>query len=161
MDLNCQTACDHKVGNPEVQYTSSTCPRCLGNDIYGGLSFEPSGKLSTLSYSDQLAQQIKKILTEKRRLSGYGFDYSLLSGVIDNSKLSAIYAEVARCILYLQSNQQQEVKAGHVYAGSEQIQALSSLKVEQSTTQPQEVQVYATVQTVSGALVSLQTTLQR
>lgn len=161
MDFNCQTICNHRVGDPEVQYTSSNCPRCLGSNTYGGLSFEASGKLSTLFFSDQLAQQIKKILTEGRRPTGYGFDYSLLSGVIDNSKLSAIYAEVARCILYLQSLQQQEIKAGHVYAGNEQIKALGSLTVEQSTTRPQEVEVYVTVQTMVGTPVSLQTTLQR
>ena len=161
MDLNSQTSCNHILGNPEIQYTSSTCPRCFGTNTYGGLSFTPDGKLSTLNSSSQLSQQVKKILTEKMRPSGYGFNTSLLSGVIDRSKLDAIQAEVYRCLLYLQDAQRQEIRAGHVYGGSEQISSIGNVSVTQSKTSPTTVQVFATLVTVSGASISLQTPLQR
>ena len=161
MDLNSQTVCNHIVGNPEVQYTFSACPRCFGSNTYGGLSFTSGGKLSTLNSSSQLSQQVKKILTEKMRPSGYGFNTFLLSGVIDASKLGALQAEVYRCLLYLQKIQAQEVQAGHIYAGTEQISSVGTVSVIQSPIQPTSVQVFATVVTVSGASPTVQTTLQR
>ena len=161
MDLNSQTICNHIVGNPEIQYTSSGCPRCFGTNVYGGISFTSGGKLSTVVASSQLSQQIKKILTEKMRPSGYGFNTSLLSGVIDTSKIGAIQAEVYRCLLYLQKIQAQEVQAGHIYAGTEQIGSVGTVSVIQSPTQPTAVQVFATVISVSGASVAVQTPLQR
>ena len=161
MDLLAQTVCNHTIGNPLVQYTSSKCPRCFGTNMYGGLSFTSGGKLSTVVASSQLSQQIKKILTEKMRPSGYGFNISLLSGVIDASKLGAIQAEVSRCLFYLQKLQTQEVQAGHIYAGTEQISSIGTVSVIQSPIQPSFVQVFATVITVSGASMSVQTALQR
>jgi hypothetical protein len=161
MDLNSQISCNHIVGDPIIYYTLSTCPRCFGLGTYGGLSFTADGKLSTIQASSQLSQQIKKILTEKMRPSGYGFNYSLLSGVIDVSKLDAIQAEVYRCLSYLQNAQRQEVRSGHIYAGSEQISSIGAVSTLQSPMQPTAVQVFITVITVSGASISFQTSLQR
>ena len=161
MDLLAQTVCDHIVGDSGTPYTSSNCPRCFGTNGYGGLAFTSDGKLSSLTASSQLSQQIKKILVEKMRPSGYGFNTSLLSGVIDVSKLDALQAEVYRCLLYLQTAQQQEVRAGHIYAGTEQIGSVGTVSVLQSPTSPTAVQVFATVVTVAGTAVATQTTLQR
>jgi hypothetical protein len=161
VDLNSQTTCNHIVGNPVVAYTITTCPRCFGLGTYGGLSFTPDGKLSTITTSSQLAQQIKKILTEKMRPSGYGFNTSLLAGVIDPSKLGALQAEVYRCLLYLQASQQAEIRAGHIYGGSERISSIGTVSVIQSSSRPTTVQVFATVVTASGISVATQTTLQR
>ena len=161
MDLLAQILCNHKIGDPEVQYLLSSCPRCFGTGTYGGLAFTPDGKLSTIDTSSQLSQQIKKILIEKMRPSGYGFNTSLLSGVIDVSKLGAIQAEVYRCLSYLQQSQLNEIKAGHIYAGSEQIDSIGVVTIFQVPNQPTTVQVSATVITVAGASVTAQTTLQR
>jgi hypothetical protein len=53
------------------------------------------------------------------------------------------------------------VQAGHIYAGTEQISSIGSVSTLQSPIRPTEVQVFATLVTVSGASVSTQTTLQR
>jgi hypothetical protein len=144
-----------------VDYTLASCPRCLGTGEYGGFSYGTDGKLFTLSGVAQLSQQIKKILTEKKRSTGYGFDFSLLSGVIDAARLTTIQSEVVRTLNYLKALQQAEKLRGFVYLPSEEIDDLDSVRAIQDTADPRTVFVTARVIARSGRTASITVLLRR
>jgi hypothetical protein len=161
MDFLGQQVCNHRVGNPIVSYTLNTCPRCLGKDVYGSLGFDTHGKISLVQKSTQLSQTLKKLFTENMRASGYGFNYQLLTGVIDDSKLSAISSEIVRCTNYLIQSQQNAEGLGSLYDPSEKVASISSLSVLQSQTEPRAVDISLSVVTQLGNSVSINTTLRR
>lgn len=161
MDLLNQVSCDHRVGNPVNNYVLTTCPRCLGKGVYGGVVFGNNGQLVLVQGSPMLAQQLQKILTENARPSGYGFDYSLLQGVIDPSKLSAIKSEIIRCISYLKYVQEQSKARGFVYAPSEELFGIKEISIGNSPTDPRAVNVSVVVSSVSGAQSNVTAVLRR
>lgn len=154
MDIKSQTVCDHIVGNPPTAYIIDFCPRCLGKGYYGGFAILSSGNLQTLSPSDSLIQAIQKILTENTRPTGYGFNQSLLTGVIDASKIQAVKNEVARCLNYLKFIQTQETLRGFQYNPQEKISKISNITVVKNTQDPRGVNVTVTVVTVSATSIS-------
>ena len=161
MDILARNTCDHLVGSPPTSFLLATCPRCQGTGNYGGFVFDINGKITTLQLGPVLGQQIRKILIENRRPSGYGFDYSLFAGVIDPSKLSAIRTEVIRCLSYLRHVQQQEKAQGFTYNPQEELKSIVSVFVEQNSTEPRSVLVSAAVLSVSGTPASTVVTLRR
>lgn len=161
MDLVNKTACDHRVGDPPVAYTLAACPRCRGEGEYGTLVFGNDGKIATVEQGGALKQQIEKILKENRRPSGYGFDYTLLTGVIDATKISAIKNEVIRCLQYLGTAQAREEAQGFNYTGRERLQRVQDVVVTQNTADPREVIVSVTVISSSGAQTGVTTSLSR
>jgi len=161
MDLLGKTSCNHIVGIPPVAYILDTCPRCLRMEEYGGVAYDTGGKVQTITGVSQIGQQIRKILTENIRSSGYGFDYSLLRGVIDSPTISVIKNEVVRCITYLYNLQQQSKKEGFNYRPDEEISSIQSVDAYQSTTEPRTVVVALIVLTVSGAQASVTLSLKR
>ena len=163
MDLLAQTSCNHIIGSPLVAYTSATCPRCFGTNTYGGLSLSSTGLLQTVSGADQLNQQIAKILTEALRPSGYGFDYSVFTNVIDPTTLDNLRNAVYQSLLYLQTIQQQAVQSGASYRADEQIQKIVSVSANtlNGDISSRTVSVWATVQTRSHTSVTTVVTIQR
>jgi hypothetical protein len=162
MDLLGTVACSHDVGIPVVNYTLDTCPRCLGSGSYGGTSFSKDGNVAVVTGVPEVVQDITKILTENMRPSGYGFNYALLSGVIDPSRIDHIRAEAARCINYLINLQAARVRAGATVAANEQLASpVDSVTAYQDTTDPRKVVVSVVCHTVSGQLFSTLTPLQR
>ncbi len=154
MDLLAQSICSHIVGNPPVAYTLSTCPKCWGTGYYGGFSILPSGDLEQLPPADSLVQSIRKILTENIRPSGYGFNQSLLTGVLDVSRLQAVKNEVVRCLNYLKFIQNQESSRGFQYNPQERIDKISNVNVIKNLQDPRRVNVTVTVITLSSVKVS-------
>lgn len=154
-ELQATAICDHIVGNPPVAYLQSFCPRCNGKGYYGGFTINPVGMLQSLTPTDSLIQSIKKILTENIRPTGYGFNYALLSGTIDTSKLQAIKNEVVRCLNYLKFIQNQEILRGFKYNPQERINSISSIIVIQDTQDPRNVNISATIITVSATKISV------
>lgn len=146
--------CDHRVGNPIISYTQENCPRCLSKGYYGGIDFDFSGKISTVSNGEGLAQKIKKILTEKKRPSGYGFDYSLVINASVNKETIVRY-EVSRCLNYIQNLISSEKSRGIKFNPSEEIQSIENIKVNINENDPREVIVYVTVITKSGTTLSI------
>jgi len=65
-DVKLKHVCNHQVSG--IQYRSSTCPRCLGNDYYYDIKFDALGHPIEISDEDKLAQLLEKIvLTELNR----------------------------------------------------------------------------------------------
>lgn len=150
MDARFVVKCDHVVGRPAVNYLLHTCPRCLGYGTFNAYSIGTDGKFVVVQGVEKLSQQIRKILTEQKRSSGYGFDYSVLSGVITPSSIIAIKSEVMRCIEYLKVSQQQEAREGFNYLPTEQISRVSTIDAYVNPADPRGVFVTAAVFTVSG-----------
>jgi hypothetical protein len=161
MDLLGTQACDHRVGNPVVAYTLYTCPRCLGKGYYGSLGFDVHGKVLLVSKGSQIEQAIYKVLTESKRASGYGFDYSVLTGTIDASTVSAIKSEIARCLQYLITAQTAAQALGTLYDPAEQISSINSISVVQDNVEPRKVTAAITVLTVANTTVSTVIPIQR
>ena len=161
MDAQFQVTCDHVVGNPPQNFVLQTCPRCLGFGFYHASSFGMDGKIITLSGSPLLSQQIQKILTEDKRPTGYGFDYTVLSGTINSGTITAVKSEVLRCLQYLATNQQTEKQAGYQYLPTEEIANVSGVDATQDANDPRQVNVSANVVTVSGVNLIVNVPLRR
>lgn len=146
--------CDHRVGNPVVSYILETCPRCLGSGYYGGIDFNFLGKISISSNEKGLAEKIKKVLTEKKRSSGYGFDYDLIRSITTNREL-VVKAEVTRCLDYIEKLIKREKSRGIKFNPSEEIQSIDSIRVSTDTSDLRELQVYITLTTKSGTPLSI------
>jgi hypothetical protein len=161
MDLLGIQPCDHRVGIPVVAYTLEACPRCLGKGTYGSLGFDGHGKVLVVSKGAQIQQSIYKILTESKRASGYGFDYSVLTGTVDASSITAIKSEIARCIQYLITAQTAAQVLGTLYDPAERISSISSLNVAQDTTEPRKVTAVVIVLTAANSTVTTVVPIQR
>jgi len=155
MELLGKNTCDHIVGSPAVAYMLYNCPRCLGKGSYGDVSFNRSGKLNTIENISQLNQQIEKLLIENIRNTGYGFDNTLLEGVIDAGKLLAIKRELIRAINYFINNQQKEKATGFYYKTTEELYSIVSIDVFQDNSEPRKVIALVKLMTVSGLIVSV------
>ena len=132
----------------------TSCPRCLSNGFYNASSYGHDGKVVIVVGPNLLVQQIQKILTEEKRPTGYGFDYTVLSGTINSATITAVKAEVLRCLQYLSDSQQQEKLEGHNYLPTEEIQSLGGVDAFVPDNEPRTVIVNASVVTVSGASVT-------
>ncbi len=141
MDFKGTIVCNHFVGNPAVKYVLSTCPRCLGKESYGGISTEETGDIASVKEEDYLEQSVKKILVSEMNSRGYGFNYNLLSDVIDPSAINVIKREVIRCITFLKDAQQRDIRRGVIYSPSEEIQGIENIGVSQDITEPRRITV--------------------
>ena len=160
MDLLGENICDHILGNPPVSYTLSTCPKCLGKGIYGDIVFNNLGKVQTISKIDQLKQQIKKILLENTRPSGYGLTYSLIFNVVNEAQLLAIKRELNRCIDYLNSVHEENIKSNFFYSNQEIINSINNIEVTK-TSDPRTVNALIICTTMSGKDLTLSIPLRR
>jgi hypothetical protein len=151
MDARFVVKCDHAVGIPSQNFMLNTCPRCLGRGTYNAYTIGTDGKIVTVSGVSKLSQQIAKILTEQKRPSGYGFDYSVLSGTITPSTITAVKSEVMRCIQYLKGVQEQEKLEGFLYLTTEEISTVNTLDAFVSAADPRQVFVTVSVFTVAGS----------
>ena len=161
MELLGKNICDHIVGDPPTAYTLFDCPRCLSKGVYGDIVYDGSGRITTLLNSNQLRQQLEKILIENIRETGYGVDYKVLGGVIDSGKLLAIKRELTRVVNYFINNQQQEKASGFYYKTSEEVDSLDSVDVYADSLEPRKIIVLIGVTTVSGKNVSIKLPLRR
>ena len=161
MDVLMRIMCDHRAGEPIVGYTLLTCPKCLGSGYTGEVQFDNLGNLATISNVDSLFQQVRKILSENKRDTGYGFDYSLMKGVIDNATILAIYREIVRCISYLSTTQQDEKSRGYKIGPNEEIRSIYSVSVTQDPTEPRLLNVIIKLRTAANQLPEISTTLIR
>ncbi len=150
MDIQNQVTCDHRVGNPVISYEKVKCPKCKGLGVYGSIGFSGGGGVEFVKGPNMLVQQLKKLLTERRRSSGYGFDYSVLSGVIDDSKLMAIKNEIIRCLSYYKSLQQQNKLNGFYYNPDEEIYSIDTPSITQDSVDLRKVGVSLNVYSISG-----------
>lgn len=155
MDARFAVKCDHVVGVPAQMFILTTCPRCLGTGVYNAYSIGPDGKIVTVMGADKLAQQITKILVESRRPSGYGFDYGLLTGVIDQSSVTAVKSEVFRCMQFLKTSQTQEKLEGFSYIPSEEIDTVSALEAFVDSADPRRINVSVAVITKAGTTATV------
>jgi len=161
MDITGKIKCDHYVGIPPVNYLLKDCPRCLGTGEYGGFAPLDKGDVPVVEGVAYLKQSIKKILLEKKRFSGYGFDYDLLRGIGDPESLLAIKREVKRCILYLKSAQQEDIKKGTKYASNEMIYDVRDIDVKFDLAEPRKLFITLNVIAVSGSNIDIVTDLER
>lgn len=153
-DVKGEIVCDHRIGDPVEMLTLTTCPKCNTRGFYNTLVLASNG-VQFVPPVTALMQALKKILTEARRPSGYGFDYRLLRGPITPSILSVTSAEVNRCMQYYIAIQQHEKARGVAFNPSEEISNIDSIDVSQSTTEPRRVVVSVTLSTVSGSSVNI------
>jgi len=161
MDFEGTVVCDHYVGNSPVKYVLISCPRCLRTGVYGGISTEETGDISIIRNSKYLEQAVKKILVSEMNSRGYGFNYSLLSGVIDPSTVNAIKREVIRCTSFLRDEQQRDIRRGVVYSPQEEISRIENIGVIQDITEPRKILVKFNVITKSREAISISQSLSR
>jgi hypothetical protein len=133
----------------------------LGNGYYGGVAYTTGGKLVTVSAGSMLAQQIKKILTENKRPSGYGFDYTMIGNVVTPSTIPMIRSEVIRCISYLRFVQQNNKQNGFFYNPNEELDSIGTLNIQPASIDPRQVIVTVTVYATSGRPVNLSTVVAK
>jgi hypothetical protein len=161
MDAKFQVTCDHTLGFPLQTFTLGTCPRCLGMGFYEASYYGGDGNVVMLSGIQLLSQQISKILTEEKRPTGYGFDYTVLGGVINPGTVTAVKSEVLRCLQYLSDSQQQEKLEGFHYLPTEEIERVNSVDAFIADSDPRTVIVNASVTTVSGKSVATTVPLRK
>jgi hypothetical protein len=149
MELLGEKICNHIAGDPPVSYVLQTCPKCLGKGTHGDISFDTSGKVYTLTGINQLKQQLKKILTENIRDTGYGFNYNLVLSTVDDSQLLSITRELNRCLTYFNNVQLQAQSNGFFYSNTEKIDSIESIDVFRDT-DPRTVNALVYCKTVSG-----------
>lgn len=159
--VNGLVTCDHRVGNPVVAYSLDACPRCMGKGVYGGVNYDLQGHVDELFGVNMLTQQIKKILTENRRPSGYGFDYNLFTGVIDQGRIGAIRSEIVRTISYLKFVQQTAKAGGFTYLPTEELDSIQNLTIQNDTVDPRMLVVAVDVLSVSGTQTSTTVVMRR
>jgi len=151
MDFKGIIKCNHLVGNPSVKYLLDNCPRCLGKGEYGSMKTSSTGDIELVSKTSYLQQSIKKILITRRRYNGYGFDYSLLSGVIDPATVNVVKKEIIRCINFLKDSQAMDKRRGVRYLPSEEIKSIGkTLKVYQHPNEPRTIVVKLSVVTAAN-----------
>lgn len=161
MDISGKIRCDHVVGLPAINYILEDCPRCLGKGEYGGFAPLDKGDVPLVTGVKYLEQSIKKILSEKKRSSGYGFDYTLLRGIGDSESLLAIKREIKRVILYLKSAQEEDKKKGTIYASNETIYDVRDINVDFDSAEPRKLFITLTVIALSGSNIDIVTDLER
>lgn len=160
MIIASEVKCDHKVGDPEVDFESSKCPRCRGKGVYYAFSMSPAGRIEFLTGFDALTFQIKKILTEARRPSGYGFDYRVLNPQQSSGDpITAITSEIYRVMQYFMNLQRQSKSEGYNYLPTEELVSVDSVRVTRSTTDPRQVYITIYVTTRSGQTNAVTQTL--
>jgi hypothetical protein len=160
MELLGEKICDHTAGDPLVSYTLQTCPKCLGKGTHGDVSFDTSGKIYTLTGINQLKQQLKKILVENTRNTGYGFNYNLISLTINDSQLLSINRELNRCLTYFNNLQIKNQREGFYYNNTELLDSIESIDVFRDT-DPRNVNALVYCKTVSGRSVEIIIPLRR
>jgi hypothetical protein len=145
MDFEGTIICDHYVGNPPVKYVLTSCPRCLRKGVYGGIHTEETGDISVVKNNKYLEQAIKKILVSEMNSRGYGFNYRLISGVIDPSTTNVIKREIIRCTTFLKDEQQRDIRRGVIYSPTEEIRSIENIGVIQDITEPRKILIKFTV----------------
>jgi len=161
MDFKGSITCNHFVGDPPAKYTLSTCPRCLRTDNYGGISTEETGDVTVVKNADYLEQAVKKILVSEMNSRGYGFNYSLLSGVIDPSTINVIKREIIRCTSFLKDAQQRDIRRGVIYSPSEEISRIENIGVSQDITEPRRITVKFSIIAKSRESIDVSQVLSR
>jgi hypothetical protein len=159
MTIATDVKCDHRVGDPLVGFSSVQCPRCRGKNVYHAFSISPSGLVETLSGFDSLALQLKKIMSESRRPSGYGFDYRTLLNSLQTDPISSISNEIYRVLRYFMDLQQQSKSEGYVYLPTEELSVVNSVQVTRQS-DPRAFLVVISVTTKSGQSGSVSQLLQ-
>jgi hypothetical protein len=161
MDIAGRTTCDHIVGNSPVGYTLLDCPRCGGKGTYGGFTLTKEGDVPTVSGVDYLRQTLEKVFIEKKRPSGYGFDYDVLIGLGSNASLMNVQREVQRTVLYLKNQQQANKKTGVIYSPNEEIYDVKDIRVAFNTAEPRRIDITLIVIALSGRSIDLSSSLER
>ena len=161
MDIGGKIKCDHYVGLPAINYLLADCPRCMGTGEYGGFAPLDKGDVPLVAGFNYLEQSLKKVFSEKKRITGYGFDYDLLIGIGDSESLLQIRREVKRCVLYLKSAQQEDKNRGISYATNEEIYDVRDINIEFDVAEPRRLDITLTVIAVSGRTIDIVTNLER
>jgi len=151
MDLQSVVTCDHRAGDPVEVFTLTTCPKCLGKGYYADFVIGTSNVLLTTDSISYLMQAIRRLLSTKRRASGYGFDLALLS---KPSAQDEIKNEVMRCLQYLKTLQDMQIRQGFYYRTTEKIDSLTALSII-PTTDVRKVIISLNCITTSGNQVTL------
>ena len=153
MDIASSVKCLHQLGVPLVSYTQANCPRCNGTGFYYGVAFGSDGNIQTVTSANELMQQLQKILICKRKPSGYGFDYSIMTKVTSTT-VDAVKVEVQRCILYLQSIQQKSIQQGYYIPTTGKIATIYYLTAVRDSVEPRQINIAIGIMTQSGQRLS-------
>lgn len=155
MDFQAEIICDHIAGNPAQKFVLSTCPRCRGKGWHGGITFSQLGRIKKVTGIDQLKQQLRKLLIERVRDTGYGTDYTILTGVRDESKEKAIKSECIRVLQYFANKQQVAEQNGVIFSPVERLVDVSDVIVTPDTAEPRRYTVAITAITRSRKSVDI------
>jgi len=160
MDFKGKIICNHVAGNPSQHFILSTCPKCRGRGWHGGLSFTKLGKVETVSGLTQLTQHLEKILIEKIRNTGYGLDYNLLKGVIDNTTLNVLKSEISRVMNYYINIQLRAERRGFIYNPTERLTDVD-VTIIQDVSDPRSILINVTAETQSRKEISFTVPIRR
>jgi len=160
MELLGEVNCDHIAGDPPVKYTVSGCPKCLGKGVYGDIEFNLEGKVKTISGISQLKQQLKKIIIENTRETGYGFNYSAITFSSGDAQLINIKKELNRCLEYLSFLQVTARGDGFFYSNTELLDSVERIEVIRDA-DVRKVNATIYCKTVSGRDIIINVPLER
>ena len=135
IDFKAKTNCDHIVSNQ--RYVMQTCPRCMGHGFYYDISFDKQGQLNIVNKREKLSQEIIKIFTENKRVTGYGFRLAALIGSLGSEFQKArVKDEVNQAVMYLYSLQQNAIGKNKIFDPSEKIYGINKVEVIQNDVDP-------------------------
>lgn len=160
MDFKGKIICDHIAGDPPQNFILSTCPKCKGRGWHGGITFTRLGKIETISGVTQLKQHLEKILIEKIRNTGYGLDYNLLKGVIDQTTLNALKSEIFRVMNYYINIQATNERRGFIYNATEKLVDVD-IELIQNSSDPRNILININAETKSKKDINFTVPLRR
>jgi len=106
-DVKLKHICDHQLTSGE--YTSGTCPRCLGTNYYYDIKFGTSGQSEILSTEDKLLQALEKLVLTDSNIFHADISTNIISriGSITGDVENLIKYDLIQAVATLQENQQQ------------------------------------------------------
>ena len=146
-DIQLKHVCNHKLA--DTQYTSGTCPRCLGTGYYYDIKFNEAGKSLEVSLTDKLTQTLEKfVLTENNDFHPeVAINVQQWLGESPISEIKAIIKfELSKSLMILMDTQQGVPNL----SDEAQIACINDIEVFEDANNPDRLDYAVTITTVAG-----------
>lgn len=141
----------YQSGSANLTYTLSNCPYCLGEGQIHDFIFQEDGSIRTAEGADKLQQDLEKILIEKARADGYGFEFADLSGrTAGRFTEERLRAATLSSIRFLMDLQQEMQDQGVYVPPDELISEIGDVTVQAVENQPDYFRISVTLKTLSA-----------
>jgi len=147
-DIQLKHICDHNLS--DIQYTLTTCPRCLGTGYYYDIRFNEAGKPLEVSLVDKLVQTLEKfVLTENNDFHPeVAINVQQWLGKSSISEIKAIIKfELSKSLMILMSTQRGVLSLSN----ESQIASIDSIEVFEDINNADRLDYAVTITTVAGS----------